>query len=155
MYVAYRYQHGHCLAALPATTCAFNSLMQQNACYRNIKWTFAELLPCYYYAIKTNRGTIRSRRSQPPLRAKEGEWLNCKLITAWHYNCEPDSCNLFDSCNDSFFCQHETHTAQESGSQLWCRAVMSLQFTHVPSFACRGGYESRERVVLLLVFIAW
>jgi len=29
-----------------------------------------------------------------------------------------------------------THTAQ--GPQLWCHAVMSLQFTHVPSFACRG-----------------
>ena len=27
----------HCLAALPAKMCAFNSLMQQNACYRNIK----------------------------------------------------------------------------------------------------------------------
>jgi len=30
----------HCLAALPAKTCAFNSLMQQNACHRNIKWIF-------------------------------------------------------------------------------------------------------------------
>jgi len=29
---------------------------------------------------------------------------------------------------------------------------MSLQFTHVPFFACRGGYKSRERIVLLLVF---
>jgi len=29
----------------------------------------------------------------------------------------------------------------ESGSQLWCHAVMSLQFTHVPSFACRGGWR--------------
>jgi len=27
----------HCLAALPAKMCAFNSLMQQNACYRNVK----------------------------------------------------------------------------------------------------------------------
>jgi len=26
--------------------------------------------------------------------------------------------NWFDSCNDSFFCRYETHTAQESGSQI-------------------------------------
>jgi len=31
---------------------------------------------------------------------------------------------------------------------------MSLQFTRVPSFACRDGCGSRERIVLLLVFIA-
>ena len=60
--------------------------------------------------------------------------------------------NWFDSCNDSF-CLYETYIAQEWGSQL-CHAVMSLQFTQVPSFACRGGCESRERIVLLLVFIA-
>jgi len=37
------------------------------------------------------------------------------------------------------FLLYETHTVQESGSQLQCHAVMSLQFTHVPSVACRGG----------------
>jgi len=37
-----------------------------------------------------------------------------------------------------FICRYDTNTAQAPGSQLWCRAVMSLQFTHVPSFACRG-----------------
>ena len=26
--------------------------------------------------------------------------------------------NWFDSCNDRFFCRYETHTAQESGSQI-------------------------------------
>jgi len=26
--------------------------------------------------------------------------------------------NWFDSSNDSFFCRYETHTAQESGSQI-------------------------------------
>ena len=31
---------------------------------------------------------------------------------------------------------------------------MSLQFNHAPCFACRGGCESRERIILLLVFIA-
>jgi len=36
------------------------------------------------------------------------------------------------------FCWYETHIAQESGSQLQCHAVMGLQFTDVPSFACRG-----------------
>jgi len=43
------------------------------------------------------------------------------------------------------FCRYETHTAQESGSQLWCHAVLGLQFTHVTYFACRGGLrKSRE-----------
>jgi len=31
---------------------------------------------------------------------------------------------------------------------------MSLQFNHSPSFACRGCCERRERIILLLVFIA-
>jgi len=75
----------HCLAALPPKMCAFNSLMQKNACYRNIKWTFAGLLPRYCYAIKTTSRTIRSRLPQPPLQAKEETWVNCKLITAWHH----------------------------------------------------------------------
>jgi len=26
--------------------------------------------------------------------------------------------NWFDSCNGRFFCRYETHTAQESGSQI-------------------------------------
>jgi len=38
------------------------------------------------------------------------------------------------------FCRYETHTAHESGSQLQCHAVMSLQFTHVPS-AYRGELQ--------------
>jgi len=81
----------HCLAALPAKMCAFNSLMQQNACYSNTKQTFAGLLPWYCYARKNNSRKIRSRLSQP---ASVGRmtWVNCKLITAWHYNCEPESC---------------------------------------------------------------
>jgi len=45
--------------------------------------------------------------------------------------------NWFDSCNESFF-RHETHTTQESGSQLQCHAVRSLQVIHVPFFGCRG-----------------
>jgi len=61
----------HCLAALPAKMCAFSSLMQENACYRNLKWTFAGLLPRYCYAIKTNSRTIRSRLSQTASAGKE------------------------------------------------------------------------------------
>jgi len=77
--------------------CTFNSLMQQNACYRDVKWTFEDLLPCYCYAIKTNsRTTVRDFRNQP-LQAKEGTWVNYKLITAWHYICEPDSCAVWVS----------------------------------------------------------
>jgi len=47
--------------------------MQQNACYRNIKWTFADSLPCYCYATKTNRRTIRLRLSQPTIAGKGGD----------------------------------------------------------------------------------
>jgi len=66
----------HRLAALPAKICAFNSLMQQNACYRNLKWTVAGLLPRYCYAVKTNSRTIRSRLSQPASAGKgrDNKW---------------------------------------------------------------------------------
>jgi len=73
------------LTALPAKMSAFNSLMQQNACHRKITWTFADLLPCYCYAIKNNSRTTARDFRKPPLQAKEGTWVNCKLITAWHY----------------------------------------------------------------------
>jgi len=56
----------HCHATLPAMMSAFNSHVQQNACYRNMKWTFEDLLPCYCYAIKTNsRTTPRNFRNLP------------------------------------------------------------------------------------------
>jgi len=57
------------------------------------------------------------------------------------------------------FCRYETHTTQESGSQLWCHAVMSSQFTHVSSFACRVGLRKsradRSAVGLYCVTIPW
>jgi len=96
----------HFLAALPAKTSAFNSLMQQNACHSNIKWTFADLLPCYCYAIKTNSRKIRSRHSQSTSTGKGGDtselqahhcitlqlwtWLLCSVsfIQAKHCHCK-------------------------------------------------------------------
>jgi len=67
---------------------AFNSLMQQNACHRNIKWTFADLLPCYCYAIKTNSRIIRSRLSQPTSSGKGGvmselQAHHCMTLQLW------------------------------------------------------------------------
>jgi len=32
---------------------------------------------------------------------------------------------------------YHINTAKEPGSLIWCYAVMSLQFTHISSFACR------------------
>jgi len=87
----------HCLTALPAKMCAFKSIIQQNACYHNLKWTFAGVLPRYCYAIKTNNRTIHSRLSLPPSARKGRDISNCKSITAWHYNCEPDSCAMWVS----------------------------------------------------------
>jgi len=63
----------HCLAALLAKMSTFNSFMQQNACHRNTKWTFADLLLCYCYAIKTNSRIIRSGLSQPASAGKGGD----------------------------------------------------------------------------------
>jgi len=71
----------HCLAALLAKMSALNSLVQQNACYRNIKWTFAGLLPRYCYAIKTNSRTILSRLSQP---ASAGKGRDMGELQAHH-----------------------------------------------------------------------
>ena len=34
--------------------------MRNNAYYRDVKWTFEEFLPCYYYETKTNSGTLPS-----------------------------------------------------------------------------------------------
>jgi len=67
---------------------AFNSLMQQNACHRNTKWTFADLLLCYCYAIKTNSRTIRSRLSQPTSADKGGDLSEpqvhqCMTLQLW------------------------------------------------------------------------
>jgi len=61
------------LAALPPKMCAFRNLMQQNACPRIIKRTFADLLPCYCYVIKTTCRTNRSRLSQPTSAGKGGD----------------------------------------------------------------------------------
>jgi len=47
MYVAYRYEQVTVSLELPAQMGTFNSLMQQNACYRHIKLTFENLLPCH------------------------------------------------------------------------------------------------------------
>ena len=62
--------------------CAFNSLRQQNACYRNISWTFAGLLPWYCYAIKTNSRTIHSRLSQ---HASAGKGRDMSELQAHHF----------------------------------------------------------------------
>ena len=57
------------------------------------------------------------------------------------------------------FCRYETHTAQESVSQLWCHTVISLQFTLVHSFVCRGGLRKSRAdfstVGLYYVTITW
>jgi len=85
--------------------------------------------------------------SPPEIKSKNQKYVEILKSAAYFPN------NWFNSCHDSFICRYDAHTAQEPGSQLRCRAVMSLQFTHVPSFACRGRYKNCERIVLLLVFI--
>jgi len=68
--------------------CTFNSLMQQNACYRDVKWTFEDLLQFYCYAIKTNSRTIRLRLSQPTSAGKgrdmsELQAHHCMALYLW------------------------------------------------------------------------
>jgi len=45
--------------------------------------------------------------------------------------------NWFGSCNDSLFAGMKL-TLHKSQDHSLCHAVMGLQFTHVPSFACRA-----------------
>jgi len=82
----------HCLTTLPAKIPAFNSYMWQTAYYRDLKRIFADLSPCYCYATKVNRRTIRSQGTQPASAGKEADLVNCKLITACYQQSEPDSC---------------------------------------------------------------
>jgi len=53
------------------------------------------LLPCDCYAIMTNSRTIRSEVLQPDCAGSGADLVNCKLITAWHQNSEPDSCAVW------------------------------------------------------------
>jgi len=66
---------------------ANNSHMHQNVCYRNLKWTFEYLLPCYRCAMKTNIRTIRLQVSQP---ASAGKWADMSELQA-HHCITPDS----------------------------------------------------------------
>ena len=58
-----------------------------------------------------------------------------------------------------FIFRYDSYIAQEPGSLFWCHAVMSLQFTHVPSFACWGRLRNLRAdcstVVLYYVTIIW
>jgi len=85
--------HKSQLAALPAKMSAFNIHMRIN--YGNLKWTL-DLLSCYCCKKTTDSRTVWSHFSNLPLQAKERTWLNCKLINAWHQNCEP--CAVWVSC---------------------------------------------------------
>ena len=64
----------------------------QNACYHNIKWT---LQICCHVIVTQSRPTVEQSACgfrNPSLQVKERTRVNCKLITAWRYNCERDSC---------------------------------------------------------------
>jgi len=49
--------------------------------YRNLRWTFKDLLPCHCYAIKTNDNTIRLLVSQP---ASAGKRTDMSELQAHH-----------------------------------------------------------------------
>jgi len=55
--------------------------MQKNACLRNLKSTFAGVLPRYCYAIKTNSRTTSSGLSQP---ASAGKGKDMSELQANH-----------------------------------------------------------------------
>ena len=50
-----------------------NTRVRQNAYYRNFKWTFEDLLPCYCYCNKSNSRTIRSYVPQPASAGKAAD----------------------------------------------------------------------------------
>ena len=66
--------------------------MPSNAYYRNLKWTFEDLLPCYCYAIKNNSGTVCSQvasagkgadvselQAQHCMTTEQWTWLLCNV----------------------------------------------------------------------------
>jgi len=59
----------------------FTSDLRQNACYRNLKWIFEDLLPCFSYAIKPSSGTFRLQVSEP---ASAGKGVDMSEIQALH-----------------------------------------------------------------------
>jgi len=67
----------HLLPYMSANNCQ----MYQNVCYRNLKWTFEYLLPCYRHAMKTNIRTIRLQVSQP---ASADKWVDMSELQAHH-----------------------------------------------------------------------
>jgi len=106
----------HCLARSLRSTVTH----KQNTCYLNTKCTFEDLLPSYCYAIKANSRTSFRNFRNLPLRAKEGTWANCKLITARQHNCEAGTCAVL----------RRVHTESGYGlrSDLWPTAL----FTQAP-----------------------
>jgi len=98
--------------------------MRKNTYNRNLKWTIADLLPCYCYAIKTSRRTIRWLVSQPSSADKRADMseLQCHHCvfeqTKWVNHIRtavrdhPLKCRLPNriSCDvfDRWFCKAET-----------------------------------------------
>jgi len=66
---------------------------------------------------------------------------------------------FLENLMSAFICRYDTHTTQESDSLFWCHAAVSLQFTHVHSFACRGTLPKLRAdcftVGLYCVTITW
>jgi len=73
------------LLAAYTGTCQDVCVQQSHAAKRfcrNLKLTFEDLLPCYWYATKANSRTIRSQVSQSAFAGKGADLVNCKLIIA-------------------------------------------------------------------------
>jgi len=68
---------------LPTKMLVFNSHMLKNTCYCNLKWTFKDLLLCYWHATKTNCKTICWQVSQF---ASASKMCELQLNTASHLN---------------------------------------------------------------------
>ena len=60
--------------------------MQQNGYYRNLKWTFKDIVAMLLWRNKGE--TIRSRLSQLAFAANGANSVNCKLMTALYQNSE-------------------------------------------------------------------
>jgi len=62
--------------------------MRQNACYRNLKRTLEDLLPCHCHTVKTSSKTTRSQVRQP---ASPGEGAHMCELQA-HHCMTPEQC---------------------------------------------------------------
>jgi len=97
MYVAHRYQH--VTASLHYLPRCLRSTVSCSKTPATVIQSKPLQICCHVITTQLRPTVEQSARDfrNPPLQAKEGTRVICKLITAGHYDCEPDSCAVWVS----------------------------------------------------------